>query len=107
MESIEQIAINEFDKVGDDGLFPNHTDKDIWVSGFKAGFEYKSDDGWIPVIDVDRLPTDINGWYLVARGEIIGLIGHHYLNGSWFGYGCATATNGITHFRKFPEGAKK
>ena len=41
MESIEQIAINEFDKVGDDGLFPNHTDKDIWVSGFKAGFEYK------------------------------------------------------------------
>jgi len=42
MESIEQIAINEFEKLGDDGLFPNHTDKDIWVSGFKSGFEFST-----------------------------------------------------------------
>ena len=31
----------EFDKnVGDEGLFPNHTDKDIWMSGFEAGYKY-------------------------------------------------------------------
>ena len=27
--------------------------------------------------------------------------------GMKIGYGCATATEGITHFRKFPEGAEK
>jgi hypothetical protein len=36
----EQIALEEFTKVGDDGLFPNHSDKDIWVAGFKAGYDY-------------------------------------------------------------------
>ena len=37
---IDRIANEEFKKVGDDRLFPNHTDKDIWVNGFKAGFWY-------------------------------------------------------------------
>jgi len=36
----EEIARYEFEKVGDDKLFPNHTDKDIWISGFKAGYNY-------------------------------------------------------------------
>jgi hypothetical protein len=36
-QSIEKIAFEEFNNVGDDGLFPNHTDKDIWVNGFIAG----------------------------------------------------------------------
>lgn len=55
--NIEKIAFDEFEKVGDDGLFPNHTDKDIWIAGFKAGYLYshekkctKSPDGnheWI------------------------------------------------------------
>jgi hypothetical protein len=27
-------------EVGDEGLFPNHTDKDIWIAGFKAGIKY-------------------------------------------------------------------
>ena len=36
----EEIVNLEFEKVGDDKLFPNHTDKDIWVAGFKAGYEY-------------------------------------------------------------------
>ena len=32
----------EFNKsVGDDGLFPNHSDKDIWMAGFEAGYNYK------------------------------------------------------------------
>ena len=30
----ESVANEEFKNVGDDGLFPNHTDKDIWISGF-------------------------------------------------------------------------
>lgn len=37
----EEVASKEFEKVGDDKLFPNHTDKDIWVSGFVAGYESK------------------------------------------------------------------
>lgn len=35
----EQFALNEFKNIGDDGLFPNHTDKDIWLSGFKYAIE--------------------------------------------------------------------
>ena len=38
--NIEEIAFEEFKNVGDDGLFPNHTDKDIWIAGFKAGYSY-------------------------------------------------------------------
>ena len=38
----EQIAFEELKKVGDEGLFPNHSDKDIWVSGFMAGYNYKA-----------------------------------------------------------------
>lgn len=28
------------ESVGDEGLFPNHTDKDIWMAGFEAGYLY-------------------------------------------------------------------
>jgi hypothetical protein len=38
---IATIAYKEFENVGDEGLFPNHTDKDIWVSGFIDGFKTK------------------------------------------------------------------
>ena len=40
MMTLEEIALEEFKKVGDDGLFPNHTDQDIWVAGFIAAMEY-------------------------------------------------------------------
>ena len=40
INKIEKLAFEEFEKVGDDGLFPNHTDKDIWIAGFKAGYSY-------------------------------------------------------------------
>jgi hypothetical protein len=40
--TIEQIALEELKNVGDDGLFPNHSDGDIWVSGFMAGYNYKA-----------------------------------------------------------------
>lgn len=36
----EQIALEEFKSVGDEGLFPNHSDRDIWVSGFMAGYNF-------------------------------------------------------------------
>lgn len=39
----KEIAFEEFKKVADDGLFPNHTDQDIWIAGFKAGMEYKEE----------------------------------------------------------------
>ena len=35
---LEHLANEAFKSVGDEGLFPNHTDKDIWVNGFKAGY---------------------------------------------------------------------
>ena len=38
--SPEEVANDEFKKVGDEGLFPNYTDKDIWIDGFKAGYKY-------------------------------------------------------------------
>jgi len=38
--SIEKIACEEFNNIGDEGLFPNHTDKDIWTSGFTDGVEW-------------------------------------------------------------------
>lgn len=37
-QMLEHLASEEFKNVGDEGLFPNHTDKDIWISGFKAGY---------------------------------------------------------------------
>ena len=40
INKIEKLAFEEYEKVGDDGLFPNHTDKDIWIAGFKAGYSY-------------------------------------------------------------------
>ncbi len=38
----EQIALEELKNVGDEGLFPNHSDGDIWVSGFMSGYNYKA-----------------------------------------------------------------
>jgi hypothetical protein len=39
----EKIAEEQFKRVGDEGLFPNHTDKDIWMSGFVAAMEWIKD----------------------------------------------------------------
>ena len=37
-QMLEHLANEAFKNVGDEGLFPNHTDKDIWTAGFKAGY---------------------------------------------------------------------
>jgi hypothetical protein len=37
-EEINKQAIIEFENVGDEGLFPNHSDKDIWMKGFQTGY---------------------------------------------------------------------
>jgi hypothetical protein len=37
-QMLEHLANEAFKSIGDDGLFPNHTDKDIWTAGFKAGY---------------------------------------------------------------------
>ena len=40
-DDAEAVALEQYDQsVGDGGLFPNHTDKDIWIAGFKAGYIY-------------------------------------------------------------------
>ena len=35
-----KAAETEFANVGDEGLFPNHSDKDIWISGFESAIDY-------------------------------------------------------------------
>jgi len=35
---LEYLSNESFKNVVDDGLFPNHTDKDIWTDGFKSGY---------------------------------------------------------------------
>jgi hypothetical protein len=37
-QMLEHLANEAFKNIGDEGLFPNHTDKDIWTAGFKAGY---------------------------------------------------------------------
>lgn len=43
INNLEKLASMVFDNTdhGDDNLFPNHTDKDIWMKGFIAGVQYK------------------------------------------------------------------
>jgi|AntAceMinimDraft_16_1070373.scaffolds.fasta_scaffold143484_3 hypothetical protein len=33
---LEQLAITEFNKTEKEGIFPNHSDRDIWIKGFIA-----------------------------------------------------------------------
>ena len=40
VREVEAIAAAQFEYVGDEGLFPNHTDKDIWIAGFVQGYFY-------------------------------------------------------------------
>ena len=37
IEDIDNAAVKEYENVGDEKLFPNHTDKDIWMNGFYDG----------------------------------------------------------------------
>lgn len=37
--TVEELGFKEFVNAPDDGLFPNYTDKDIWVSGFVHGYK--------------------------------------------------------------------
>ncbi len=36
-EEIDNAVVIEYENVGDEKLFPNHTDKDIWMNGFYDG----------------------------------------------------------------------
>ena len=48
----EQIALDQFQKaVGDEGLFLNHSDRDIWVKGFVQGIEHSKTAGKTPIHD--------------------------------------------------------
>ena len=61
--NIEKLAFEEFENVGDEGLFPNHTDKDIWIAGFKAGYSYIlniEDD----IKKCEKSPTGKHDWTL-------------------------------------------
>jgi hypothetical protein len=39
-KTIFENSITEFENVGDEKLFPNYTDKDIWVYGFNIGAQW-------------------------------------------------------------------
>jgi hypothetical protein len=40
---LEIIGRERFKNVGDEGLFPNHSDKDIWLNGFVNGAKWLMD----------------------------------------------------------------
>ena len=39
-EGMQKLIDTEFENVGDEGLFPNHSDKEVWANGFRAGFTH-------------------------------------------------------------------
>ena len=39
-EEIDNAVVKEYENVGDEKLFPNHTDKDIWMNGFCEGTKW-------------------------------------------------------------------
>jgi hypothetical protein len=39
-EEIDNAVVKEYENVGDEKLFPNHTDKDIWMNGFYEGAKW-------------------------------------------------------------------
>jgi hypothetical protein len=39
-EEIENAVLKEYENVGDEKLFPSHTDKDIWMKGFYEGVKW-------------------------------------------------------------------
>lgn len=39
-EQIDNAVVKAYENVGDEKLFPNHTDKDIWMNGFYEGAKW-------------------------------------------------------------------
>ena len=39
-EEIDNVVVKEYENVGDEKLFPNFTDKDIWQNGFYEGAKW-------------------------------------------------------------------
>jgi hypothetical protein len=39
-EEIDNAVVKQYENVGDDKLFPNHSDKDIWMNGFYEGAKW-------------------------------------------------------------------
>jgi hypothetical protein len=39
-EEIDNLVVKQYENVGDEKLFPNHTDKDIWMNGFYEGAKW-------------------------------------------------------------------
>jgi hypothetical protein len=39
-EEIDNAVVKEYENVGDEKLFPNHSDKDIWMNGFYEGSKW-------------------------------------------------------------------
>lgn len=58
---IEKLANDSFESnTSDEGLFPNHTDKDIWIVGFVEGFLLKN--FWVKVKDKLPLAFETGDW---------------------------------------------
>jgi len=39
-EEIDNAVVKVYENVGDEKLFPNHSDKDIWMNGFYEGAKW-------------------------------------------------------------------
>lgn len=63
-EEILKLAEAEFLNICDEGLFPNHSDKDIWINGFNAGYAASH-----PSAVQEEALRKITNWELPATGE--------------------------------------
>ena len=92
----EEIALIEFENVGDEKLFPNHTDKDIWVAGFIAGHELNP---WISV--KERLPG--SDMIVLTFNKASQILPKHFTLGyKWINNGFE-----ITHCMPLPDNPTK
>ena len=60
---IEKLAYEQLKNVGDEGLFPNHTNGDIYVRGFVDAFEWMKSDGNYDGGKIDWTTVDEVGQY--------------------------------------------
>lgn len=99
--TIDEIANEEYEHVGDEKLFPNHTDKQVWMSGFRDGYLYymkKNNISLIKKHDEDTMLCSLPGHMktssstyneIISKGENTGFVSFNVneLKRAWLDWG--------------------
>lgn len=68
MKDIEKIAFEQLKNVGDEGLFPNHTNGDIYVRGFVDAVEWMKNNNIYDSKKIDWTTVDeVGHWDFSER----------------------------------------